>query len=270
MDLASVIGLLSGIFVMIWSISLTGSLLGYIHFPSIVCTFGGTIAVTVMAFPFKGLIESMKSLKYIFVYKPMDGRSIIKSIIDLANIARREGLLALEEAAYNIKDDFLQRGINLIVDGTDPELVRNIMETELAFIEERHASNRGVFEFMANMGPAFGMIGTLIGLINMLANLDDPSSVGPNMAVAIVTTFYGSLIANLFCNPVAKKLKIRSSEEILVKEVMLEGILSIQAGENPRIIEEKLKAFLSPQLRENVTKEKNEVAEGDVRVGSSL
>ena len=270
MDLASILGLLSGIIVMVWTISLSGNLAGYIDFPSIVCTFGGTIAVTVMAFPFKGLIDSLKSLKYVFVYKPLDGRNIIKSIIDLANIARREGLLALEEAAYNIKDDFLQRGINLIVDGTDPELVRNIMETELAFIEERHASNRGVYEFMANMGPAFGMIGTLIGLINMLANLDDPSTVGPNMAVAIITTFYGSLIANVFCNPVASKLKIRSSEEILLKEVMLEGILSIQAGENPRIIEEKLKAFLSPQLREKVSRDKNEHAEGDLGVGNSI
>jgi len=270
LDLASVIGLLSGIIVMVWTISLSGDLAGYIDPASIVCTFGGTLAMTIMAFPFKGLVQSLKSLKYVFVYKPLDPESLIRSIIDLANIARKEGLLALEEAAHNIKDDFLQRGVNLIVDGTDPELVRNIMETELSFIEERHAGNRGVYEFMANIGPAFGMIGTLIGLINMLANLDDPSSVGPNMAVAIVTTFYGSLIANLFCNPVVSKLKIRSSEEILMKEVMLEGILSIQAGENPRIIEEKLKAFLSPRLRENVSRYKNEHAEGDRGVESSL
>lgn len=270
LDLASVIGLLSGIIIMILTILLSGDIAGYIHWPSIVCTFGGTLAMTVMAFPFKGLVQSLKSLKYVFVYKPLDPESLIRSIIDLANIARKEGLLALEEAAHNIEDDFLQRGVNLIVDGTDPELVRNIMETELAFIEERHAGNRGVYEFMANIGPAFGMLGTLIGLINMLANLDDPSTVGPNMAVAIITTFYGSLIANVFCNPVVSKLKKRSSEEILMKEVMLEGILSIQAGENPRIIEEKLKAFLSPRLRENVSRYKNESKEADRGVESSI
>jgi len=255
---------------MVWSIILSGDLGGYIHFPSIVCTFGGTIAMTIMAFPFKGLLEGIKALKYVFVYKPLVPESLIKSIIDLANIARKEGLLALEEAANSLKDDFLQRGINLIVDGTDPELVRNIMETELSFIEERHASNRSVYEYMSAMSPAFGMIGTLIGLINMLAGLDDPSTVGPNMAVAIITTFYGSFLANVFCIPVVNKLKIRSSEEILMKEVMLEGILSIQAGENPRIIEEKLKAFLSPQLRERVSREKNAYAEGDRGVESSL
>lgn len=147
----------------------------------------------------------------------------------------------------------------LIVDGTDPELVRNILETELAFIEERHKGNQNVYETMGTLGPGFGMIGTLIGLINMLANLKDPSSVGPNMAVAIVTTFYGSLIANLFCTPVVNKLKIRSSQEILMKEVTLEGMLSIQAGENPRIIEEKLKAFLSPRMRKNVRNDKEEI-----------
>lgn len=249
MDLASVFGLIGGIAVMVITILLSGDLAGYIDIPSIVCTFGGTVAMTIMAFPAKKLKEGLAALKYVFFYKEMDAENVIKSIIDLANIARKEGLLALEEAAQQLNDDFLQKGILLIVDGTDPELVRNILETELAFIEERHKSNQGVYEFMAAIGPAFGMLGTLIGLINMLANLSDPSTVGPNMAVAIVTTFYGSLIANVFCNPAVNKLKLRSSQESLMKEVMLEGMLSIQAGENPRIIEEKLKAFMSPKLR---------------------
>lgn len=249
MDLSSVIGLVSGIAVILVSILLSGDLLGYIHIPSIICTFGGTAAMTLMAFPINKLKEGIAALKYVFFYSEMDAENIITSIIDLANVARKEGLLALEEAAQQLKDDFLQKGVLLIVDGTDPELVRNILETELSFIEERHKSNQGVYEFMAAIGPGFGMLGTLIGLINMLANLSDPSTVGPNMAVAIVTTFYGSLIANVFCNPVISKLKLRSSQESLMKEVMLEGMLSIQAGENPRIIEEKLKAFMSPKLR---------------------
>lgn len=249
MDLASVFGLIGGIAVIIITIFFSGDLAGYVDVPSIICTFGGTIATTIMAFPYKKLKEGFAALKHVFFYQEMDAENVIKSIIDLANIARKEGLLALEEAAQQLHDEFLQKGILLIVDGTDPELVRNILETELAFIEERHKSNQGVYEFMAAIGPGFGMLGTLIGLINMLANLKDPSTVGPNMAVAIVTTFYGSIIANVFCNPVINKLKLRSSQESLMKEVMLEGMLSIQAGENPRIIEEKLKAFMSPKLR---------------------
>jgi len=249
LDLASVFGLVGGIVVILTTILISGDLAGYLDIPSIICTFGGTISMTVFAFPMKKLKEGFGALKHVFFYKEMDSEGVIKSIIDLANVARKEGLLALEEAAQQLKDDFLQKGVLLIVDGTDPELVRNILETELSFIEDRHKSNQGVFEYIAGIGPGFGMLGTLIGLINMLANLSDPSSLGPNMAVAIITTLYGSLIQNVLCNPVINKLKLRSSQEALLKEVMLEGMLSIQAGENPRIIEEKLKAFMSPKLR---------------------
>lgn len=262
MDLASVFGLVGGIAVIAFTILISGDLAGYVDIPSIICTFGGTVCMTVMAFPVKKLKEGFSSLRHVFFYTEMDSESVIKSIIDLANVARKEGLLALEEAAQQLKDDFLQKGVLLIVDGTDPELVRNILETELAFIEDRHKSNQGVFEYMASIGPGFGMLGTLIGLINMLANLSDPSTVGPNMAVAIVTTFYGSIIQNVFCNPVINKLKLRSSQESLMKEVMLEGMLSIQAGENPRIIEEKLKAFMSPKLRNRLNSNK-EAKEGE-------
>ena len=254
MDIASVAGLLLGIFFIMFSITASGNIMGYIDFHSVLITFGGTFAATTFAFPISGLKEGMMALRHVFLYREFNAENVIKTIIDLANVARKDGLLALEEAALELKDKFLQKGIMLIVDGTDPELVRNILETELAFIEERHSGNQNVFDTMGTLGPGFGMIGTLIGLINMLANLKDPSSVGPNMAVAIVTTFYGSMIANLFCIPVVNKLKIRSSQEILMKEVTLEGMLSIQAGENPRIIEEKLKAFLSPRLRNNLKK----------------
>lgn len=260
MDLSSVIGFIGGIMVIAVTILLSGDLAGYVHIPSIICTFGGTIAITVMAFPMNKLREGIAALRHVFFYSETDAENVIKSIIGLANVARKEGLLALEEAAQQLKDDFLQKGVLLIVDGTDPELVRNILETELSFIEERHKSSQSVYEFMASIGPGFGMLGTLIGLINMLANLSDPSTVGPNMAVAIITTLYGSLLANLFCNPTINKLKLRSSQESLMKEVMLEGMLSIQAGENPRIIEEKLKAFMSPKLRSRLetTKEAKE------------
>ncbi len=262
MDFASFGGLVLGIFFIVYTIVGSGNIMGYVDFYSVLITFGGTFAATTFAFPVSSLKEGFIALRHVFFYREFNADTVIKTIIDLANIARKDGLLALEEAVLEIKDEFLQKGIMLIVDGTDPELVRNILETELAFIEERHGGNQNVFETMGTLGPGFGMIGTLIGLINMLANLKDPSSVGPNMAVAIVTTFYGSLIANLFCIPVVNKLKIRSSQEILLKEVTLEGMLSIQAGENPRIIEEKLKAFLSPRLRNNM-KKKNEEDEGE-------
>jgi chemotaxis protein MotA len=262
LDLASVVGLIGGIAVMLVTILISGDLSGYIDPTSILCTFGGTICMTVMAFPVKKLKEGFGALRHVFFYKEMDAENVIKSIIDLANVARKEGLLALEEAAQQLQDGFLQKGVLLIVDGTDPELVRNILETELSFIEDRHKSNQSVYEYMASAGPGFGMLGTLIGLINMLANLSDPSTVGPNMAVAIVTTLYGSLIQNVFCNPVINKLKLRSSQESLMKEVMLEGMLSIQAGENPRIIEEKLKAFMSPKLR-NALDSNKEPKEGE-------
>jgi chemotaxis protein MotA len=170
----------------------------------------------------------------------------------------------LEDAAYQVEDDFLKKGILLIVDGTDPELVRNILETELAFLEDRHKTGQSIFETMGALAPAFGMIGTLIGLIRMLRNLNNPEAIGPGMAVALLTTFYGALLANLVFIPVAGKLKIRSNEEILNKEVMIEGMLSIQAGENPRIIEEKLKAFLAPKIRESLQDEKGLVQGGEM------
>ena len=164
----------------------------------------------------------------------------------------------MEESAANLEDPFLKKGILLIVDGTDPELVRNILETELSCLEERHKDKIGFWENMASMGPAWGMIGTLIGLINMLKTLDDLDAVGPNMAVALVTTFYGSMLANWIATPIATKLKSNSATEVLMKEVMVEGLLSIQAGENPRVIEEKLKSFLLPINRENLITEEGE------------
>ena len=177
---------------------------------------------------------------------------VIHTIIDLANVARKEGLLQLEEAASDIDDEFLKKGIMLIVDGTDQELVTSILETDLGCIERRHNKIISFWDGLAAMGPAWGMIGTLIGLINMLKLLDDPSSIGPNMAVALITTLYGSLLANWISIPVASKLRAINAKEIMTKEVICEGILSIQAGENPRVIEEKLKSFLAPKLRDEL------------------
>ena len=195
-------------------------------------------------------INGLKSISLPFKNKVMDPSETIKQIIELSNIGRKEGLLALEEAANNIEDEFLKKGIMLVVDGTDPELVRGILETDLVCLEERHKKVIGFWEKWAEMGPAWGMIGTLLGLVNMLKKLDDASSIGPNMAVALLTTLYGSLIANWLCNPIGSKLKVNNDLEVTLKTITIEGLLSIQAGENPRVIEEKLKSFLSPKVRD--------------------
>ena len=194
-------------------------------------------------------VAGLKSIGLVFKMSADNVPEIIQKIIDLSNVARKEGLLSLEEAAGDIADPFLQKGILLVVDGTDPELVRAIMETELVSVEGRHKDKIGFWEDLGAMGPAWGMIGTLIGLINMLKALDDPSAIGPAMAVALITTLYGSLLANWICAPVASKLKKKNADEMLVKEIEIEGLLSIQAGENPRVIEEKLKSFLAPADR---------------------
>ena len=222
----------------------------FIDLPSIIITIGGSLMgvlasnkLSFMGTGFKGLALSMKEPAY-------DPAAMIANIINLSNVARKEGLLALEEAASEIEDTFLKKGIMLIVDGTDPELVRGILETDLTCTEDRHKQVFGFWEKWAELGPAWGMIGTLIGLVNMLKNLEDASTIGPNMAVALLTTLYGSLIANWLCNPTATKLKLNHADEMIIKQIIVEGLLSIQAGENPHVIEEKLKTFIKPTDRE--------------------
>ena len=233
MDIASIIGLIVCFILVIFGI-LYGHdmsvMQNFLDAPSALITFGGSFCC-------------------ILASSTMNVPDTIQKIIDLSNIARKEGLLSLEEAATDIEDEFLKKGILLIVDGTDPELVRAIMETELVSVEDRHKDKIGFWENLGAMGPAWGMIGTLIGLINMLQDMNDPSSIGPAMAVALVTTLYGSILANWICAPVATKLKSKNAEETMMKEIEIEGLLSIQAGENPRVIEEKLKSFLAPKDR---------------------
>lgn len=264
MDIATVAGIVSGVILFTVAISSNGSILDFVDFPSFLIVLGGTMAGTLINYPLYKVLEVIKILRVVFTKDTISPTEIIKKIVNFAEIARREGLLALEDAAYQVEDDFLKKGILLIVDGTDPELVRNILETELAFLEDRHKAGQSIFETMGALSPAFGMIGTLIGLIKMLKNLNNPEAIGPGMALALITTFYGALLANLVFIPVAGKLKIRSSEEILNKEVMIEGMLSIQAGENPRIIEEKLKAFLAPKIRESLQEEEGSVRGGEM------
>lgn len=252
MDIATILGIIVGVVFVVGGILADGSIADFWDVASILIVLGGTIASTLVAYPLRNVLEAVKIAGKAFRSQEEDPYEIIVQINTLANIARKEGLLALEEASEEINEEFLKKGTMLIVDGTDPELVKNLLETELSFVEERHGKGQGIFEAMGAYSPAFGMIGTLIGLINMLKKLDDPSSIGPSMAVALITTFYGSVLANLVFIPIANKLKLKSREEILRKEIMVEGLLSIQAGENPRIIEEKLKAFLPPKARKGL------------------
>ncbi len=259
MDIATVLGmLLCAVFVVFGIVSGdqgVAALGNFKDFTSALVTFGGSFACILEASTLQGFITGMKSIVIAIKGVKFEESEIIKSIIDLSNVARKEGLLALEEAANNLEDPFLKKGILLIVDGTDPELVRGIMETELTCIEDRHGANISFWDNLGSMGPAWGMIGTLIGLINMLKLLDDPSSIGPNMAVALITTLYGSLLANWICIPISTKLKADNAAEVAAKSITIEGLLSIQAGENPRVIEEKLKSFLAPDKRNKLSPE---------------
>ncbi len=263
MDLSTIIGLISGVALISGAIILGGDVGGFIEFQAVLIVFGGTFAATLASFPMDRFKALAKIIRTAFKKTSMEASETIALLVQLAEKARREGLLALEDDVAEIDDDFMEKGIQLVVDGTDPELTRSILETELSFVEERHKDGQGMFQTMGAFSPAFGMAGTLIGLIRMLGDLDDPDAIGPGMAIALVTTLYGVLAANLIFFPVANKLKAKSGEEILLKEVMLEGILSIQAGENPRIVEEKLKAFLAPQSREAVEEGKEEEVEVD-------
>ncbi|MCD7825331.1 MAG: motility protein A [Clostridiaceae bacterium] len=257
MDITTIVGLIfSAVIVFFGIVSGDGgfsSLSNFGDLPSVIITIGGsTICMFTQAKSIPEFVNNLKSIRIAMRKTTADEAEVINNIVQLSNVARKEGLLALEEMANNIEDDFLKKGIMLIVDGTDPELVRNIMETELMSLDKRHNEKIGFWANWGGMGPAWGMIGTLIGLVNMLYNMEDMSRIGPNMAVALLTTLYGSILANAIFIPISFKLKMYNEIEISVKEVMVEGLLSIQAGENPRVIEEKLKSFLAPTARDAI------------------
>ncbi|MCM1044552.1 MAG: motility protein A [Candidatus Gastranaerophilales bacterium] len=253
MDIASLIGMIMCLVMLVFGIVSNagwGGFPSYLDGASAIITFGGAFFAILMSCSLQDFIGGLKSITLIFKAPTMNTSDMIKKIIDLSNIARKEGLLSLEEAAADLDEPFLKKGILLVVDGTDPDLVRAIMETEMVCVDDRHKKYATFWESVASMGPAWGMIGTLVGLVNMLNNMEDASSIGPSMAVALITTLYGSLLANWICTPTASKLKADNAIEMQQKEVMIEGLLSIQAGENPRVIEEKLKSFLAPKDRE--------------------
>ena len=250
MDLATIIGLVLTWGAFLGSILIEGGELSALVNPSAaLLVFGGTLGASMVCFPLSTVTGLPNIVKKAFMSKKEDFGQIIKTLVGYAEKARREGLLALEEEAHLVEDPFLKKGIQLAIDGTDPELVREILQTDIAFLGARHHEGANLFGTMGGFAPTLGVIGTVSGLVHMLANLSDPGSMGPSIAAAFIATLYGVCSANLLFLPLSNKLKAVSHEEVLGREIMMEGILAIQAGDNPRIVEEKLKAFLSPKIR---------------------
>ena len=251
MDIATVIGIVGGFGLILLSILLGGDLGIFINIPSMVIVFGGTVASGLINYPLSDMLGIVGPIKNAFFNKDPDPGGLIKQLIEFATVARREGILALEgKLEESDGDEFLKKSIQLAIDGTAPELIKDILTTEVAFMEDRHAKGQSILEALGAAAPAFGMIGTLIGLVQMLAGMDDPSAIGAGMATALLTTLYGSILSNVMFLPLAGVLKVRTASELLVCEVAIEGILAIQSGDNPRAVEQKLKAFLSPTQRE--------------------
>jgi chemotaxis protein MotA len=259
MDLATIIGIIAGFGLVIASVFMGKGATIFFDIPSIMIVGGGVAGSTLINFPLKDVLSVMKVASKVFSFTKISYTGTIDKLVALAEKARREGILAIEMELESIDDDFLKGGIQYAVDGTEPEYIRAIMESELNSLEERHKLGQSIFLAMAVYAPAFGMIGTLIGLIQMLSSMQDPSSIGAGMATALVTTFYGAVLAYLLFIPIAGKLSNRSKAEMLQKELVLEGILSIQSGDNPRFVREKLLTFLPPAERKEMMQQKQAV-----------
>ena len=244
MDIATVAGIISAFGLVLAAIFMGGGLALFIDVPSIMIVGGGTFGATMVNYPLREILGVFKVVKNAFFTSSVASKELIKMFVGFANKSRKGGLLSLESEAKKIKEDFLKKGLGLSIDGLEPQAIRDILETEIDFIRSRHSLGAEIFTTMGSFAPAMGMIGTLIGLVQMLQSMDDPGKIGPAMAVALITTFYGALLANIICLPIAGKLRTRSKEEMLSKEMMIQGIISLSNGDNPRILEQKLKAFV--------------------------
>lgn len=249
------VGLAAGSAVIVWSILISGSLKSFWNLPSILITIVGSFCALLISFPFKTIAKIPNVMK-ILLLSPKDDRvGLLKLFADLSQKARQNGLLSLEDDISSMDNELLSTGIQMVVDGMDADSIREILELNLNAIERRHRIGQEVFAKWGDLAPGFGMLGTLIGLIIMLGELDDPSTIGIGMATALITTFYGSLAANLFFLPIANNLKAQTDEEMFTGELIIDGILEIQAGSNPRLIEEKLSSYLSFEEKQILDKE---------------
>lgn len=250
MDIATIIGLMLGIGLVLSAIAMGGGgVMPFVNIPSLMITVGGSIAALLINFPFRAVLGVVGIVKHCFLTKLPSTKETIDQFGELGATARRDGLLAMENSLADISDQFMVRGLEMVIGGTPKEDIQAVLETEIAYLEERHQMGKKILDAMAAAAPAFGMIGTLIGLVQMLRTLDDPSQIGGGMATALLTTLYGAVVANMFCIPLAGKLEQRSKEELLIREIMMMGILSLVEGQAPRVIQERLMAFISPRDR---------------------
>ncbi len=251
MDIATVVGFLSACGLLVTAIAIApgSKFSAFIDVPSGMVVVGGAIAAALISFPLKSIMATPMVVKKVFLNKAPDVPGLISSLVSLAETARRDGLLALEGRIEELDDNFIVLGIQMAVDGTRPEVIEDIMRTELDAVATRHSNGKAVMDQLGRFAPAYGMIGTLMGLIIMLGNMSDPSSIGAGMAVALITTLYGAVVSNVMFLPFAEKLGFINKQELLGMEITIRGIMGIQSGENPRVIEQKLNTYLPPNQR---------------------
>lgn len=253
MDIATIIGLVGGTACIVMSVITSGGTMsGIFDVPSLFMTVGGSFCALLIVAPLKEVITTLKVMGKTFKIPDFGEKMLVQNMVALSEKARREGILALEEGLEDLDDEFMKTGLRLVVDGTDGAVIRGIMESEMSQIESRHMNFIGIVNQWAGYAPGFGMIGTVLGLVGMLRNLEDKSSLGPNMAVALITTLYGCLLANWILGPMATKLAGQNASEMRTKEMIIEGVLSIQAGDNPRILAMKLLTYLDPVSRKAI------------------
>lgn len=251
-DYLTPLGLIIGIIMLSYGITSNSGIAGFLSFIDISSMFivlGGVISGLLISFPLKDLKKIFTVSRQAFTESEQNLPELIDTFVQLSDRARREGLLALEVELENVDDPFIKKGVLLAVDGIEPDVINDIMNAEITALEERHRKGRGMLEKAGELAPAWGMIGTLIGLVLMLKDLNDPESLGPNMAIALLTTLYGSLLANLVFLPMAAKLALKTEKEVFLKQIIIEGVIGVQSGQNPKILEEKLSAFLSRNER---------------------
>jgi chemotaxis protein MotA len=244
MDIATIVGVVFGVGFMGIALQMGGGIETFIDVPSLMIVVGGSIAATLINFPLKQILSVMKVMPKLIKANEEQALDVIRQFIQLSVIVRKEGHLALETESQNVNHPYMKKGLLLVADGVDAEALNDILALQNLAVQQRHKIGQDVFKALGRWAPAFGMIGTLIGLVTMLGSMDDPKTIGPKMAIALLTTFYGALIANLFALPMAGKLKQRTDQEVLINLVIAEGLKGLQMGLNPRLLEEKLKAFL--------------------------
>ena len=251
MDIASVVGLLLAIGLIIGSILLgSAPFTAFIDIPSVMVVIGGAIAAALISFPLASMLKAPKIALKVLLNKSEDRLELIKQIVSLAETARRDGLLALESKIAEIQHPLVRSGIQMAVDGSTPEIVEEVLRTEVEAMVTRHREGKGIMDQLGRFAPAYGMIGTLMGLIMMLQDMSDPSGIGAGMAVALITTLYGAIVANVFFSPFAEKLGLMSRQELVGMEIAIRGVMAIQSGESPRAIDQKLQTFLPADRRE--------------------